>query len=98
MSTLGIYPEWLVPEHLFFQWIGRTKMHCIYQRILKEVKFNQKYLRCTDLQDNKFRVFWTAIALYKVDLVCAEIVKAKPIRNDAGLLPIQKKNCWYMVR
>ena len=35
VCTLGIYFEDPVPEHLFFPWTCRTKIHRIYQRLLK---------------------------------------------------------------
>ena len=37
----------------------------------------------------------TAIALYKVDLVCAEKVREKPTGDDAGFINYSK--IWFMV-
>ena len=75
LILLGIYPEELVPEKSFFQLPSRTKIHRIYQRLLKEVNGDQKYLRCSFLLDNDFEVLSAAITLDKVDLVCAEVYK-----------------------
>ena len=36
MSTLGLYPEMIVPGSCYFKWPARTKIQCIYQIILKE--------------------------------------------------------------
>ena len=35
MSTLGLYPEYIDPVHLYFWWTSRTKMQHIYHRIYK---------------------------------------------------------------
>ena len=35
ISTPGIYPEELVPNNCYFQWPVRTKMQCIYRRIIR---------------------------------------------------------------
>ena len=56
MSTLGLYPEGISPEIFFFQWPGNTRIHCIYQRVLKEGNCDNKYLRFLDLQYNNFEV------------------------------------------
>ena len=58
----------------------------MYQNISKEGNGDQKYLRCPDLQDNKFEVLFSAIALDKITLDCAENVKAKPAGNDLGFI------------
>ena len=39
MSTHGLCPEELNPRIFFFKWPGETKIHCIYQSILKEIKW-----------------------------------------------------------
>ena len=46
----------------------------------------------------------TAIALYKVDLVCAEKVREKPTGDDAGFITYSKQNsflwldkCGYLI-
>ena len=70
MSTLRLYLEELVPENLFFQWPGRTKVNHIYKSLLKEVNGNQKYLRWTALLYNNLEVLNAAIALDKLDIVC----------------------------
>ena len=46
-----------------------------------------KYFRCPDIIDNNFEFMWSKIVFYKVDLVCAENVKAKHTRNDLGIIP-----------
>ena len=56
MSTLGLYPEELVPENLYFQLPARTKVQHMYQNILKEGNGDHKYLRCLDLRETKFRL------------------------------------------
>ena len=58
----------------------------MYQDILREFNGDQKYLRCPDLQDNKFDFLRPTISLDKVDLECAETVKAKPTGNDSGFI------------
>ena len=63
MAPLGLYLEELDPEHFFFQWYGRTKLHRIYKRLLKEVNGGHKYLRYPDLIDKNLEVLRTAIAL-----------------------------------
>ena len=47
----------------------------MYQKFLKEVNGDHKFLRCTDLRDNNFEVMHSAIA--------AETVKSKPTGNDS---------------
>ena len=49
ISTLGLYPEELVPENYHFRWPDRTKTQCINQRLLKEDNGYHKYLSCTDI-------------------------------------------------
>ena len=46
MSTLGLYPEDNVTEIFYFQWPAKTKMQCMFQKILKEDNVDHKYLRC----------------------------------------------------
>ena len=41
MTTIGLYPEELDPEHFYFQCPGRNKIHCIYQILVKEENFDQ---------------------------------------------------------
>ena len=91
MSTIGIYPEYLVPENLFFQWTVRTKMHHINQRIFKEVNGYHKYLRCPNLWDKNFEVLLKYISLDRLDLMCSETVKTKPTVNYAGVITYSKK-------
>ena len=50
MCTIGIYPEDIVSEIFYFQWPARTKINCLYQKILKEGNGYQVYLRCPYLQ------------------------------------------------
>ena len=50
-------------------------MRGIYQKLFEEVNVDQKYLRCTDLQDNNFEVLSRAIILDKVHLVREKTVK-----------------------
>ena len=35
MYNLGLYPEYLVPEHFYFQWPDRTKIKRMYHKIFK---------------------------------------------------------------
>ena len=79
-------PEDIVPENFLFQWPDRTKMHRIYQNLLKEVNCDHKYVRCTYLIDNNFEFLKASITLDQVALVCAEIVKYKPTGNIAGFI------------
>ena len=60
-------------------------MHSMYQIFLKGGELDHKYLRCPDIWDNNYEVLIADIILYKVDLVFAEPVKAKPTINDAVL-------------
>ena len=53
----------------------------MYQKFLKEVNGDHNFLRCPDLQGNKFEVLISLITFHKTDLECAEIVKSKPTRN-----------------
>ena len=53
---------------------------------MKEDNGDQKYSRCTDLQDNNFEVLCSEISIDKVDLECAETVKSKPTKNDSGFI------------
>ena len=71
----------------------------MYQNILKEVNYDQKYLRCIDLQYNYFEVMFSAIASYVVDLVCAQMLKLNLPEMIQVLLPTQTKSIfWNMVR
>ena len=76
------------PVKFFSQCPDRTKMHRVYQRLLREVNDNHKYLRCPDLRYNNLEVFHVAIVLDKADLVCA--VKEKSIIYDAGFITYSK--------
>ena len=53
---------------------------------MKKVNSDQKYLRCLDILDKNSEVLRSAIPLDKVDLECAETVKAKPTGNDSGFV------------
>ena len=68
--NIGLYPKDIVPENFHCHWPGRTKTKRIYQRLLKEVNANHRYLRCTDLRNKNFEVSFPVITLDKVDLVC----------------------------
>ena len=48
----------------------------MYQNLLKVSNSDNKYLMCPDLWENKFEVMRSKIALDKIDLECAETVKA----------------------
>ena len=39
-----------------------------------------------DPPDKKFKVLYSVLALDKVDLVCAETIKAKPTVNNSGFI------------
>ena len=86
MSTLGLYPKELVPDHLYFQWPDRTKTQHMCQKILKEGDGYHNYLRFPDLRDNNFDVMHSEIALDNVYLVCAETFKYKPTGNYSGFI------------
>ena len=43
ISTLGLYPEELVPENYDLWWPVRSKIQHIYQSLLKEVNCDHKY-------------------------------------------------------
>ena len=58
----------------------------MYQKILKEVHGDKKYLRCTDTREKNFEVLRSAIELDKSDLECAGSVKYKPTENDSGFI------------
>ena len=49
MSTLVPYPEELVLDHFYFNWLSRTKLELIYQNIFKEGNGYHTLLRCPDL-------------------------------------------------
>ena len=53
---------------------------------LKEVNDDNKILKCLDIRDKNFEYLRSAIALDKIDLECAENVKAKPTGNDSGFI------------
>ena len=53
----------------------------MYNDILKEFNGDHKFLRCTNLRNNSFEFMRSTIALDKLDLVCAETIKAKPDGN-----------------
>ena len=86
MFTLGLYPEELSSEIFFFRWPVRTKMHIIYQRILKEGNGDHNCLKCTYFQYKNFDILRTSITLDKIDPVCSDSVKEKPTRNHAGFI------------
>ena len=71
ISTLGIYPEEIVPENFHFQSPSRTKVQHVYQKILKEGNGDHNYLRLIEVQDKNFDVLRSEIVLDKFDLVCA---------------------------
>ena len=58
----------------------------MYQKLLKEGNGDHKYLRCRYLQYKNFEVMSSAIALDKIDLDCAENVKAKPTGDYSGFI------------
>ena len=43
--TLGLYHEELLPGKNYFQWPSRAKIKRVYQKLLKEVSGDNKYLR-----------------------------------------------------
>ena len=72
MYTIGIYPEDIDPEHFFFWLHGSPKVHCIYQRFLKEGNIDNKYLRCPSLWYNNFNILQTDVVLDKTEPVLVE--------------------------
>ena len=95
MSTLGVYPEDIVPEKFYFQWPDRNKIQIIYQRILKEFNSDHNYLRFLDLRDNNFKILRLKNSLDKVHFLCAENVKSKPIRNYSKFDCLFKHNLFF---
>ena len=61
-------------------------MQRMYQNIPKEGNADNKFLRCSDLQDKNFEVMCSEVTLYKVDLECAGTVKAIPTANASGFI------------
>ena len=53
---------------------------------MKEGNVGQKISRCPNIRDNNFNVLRSAIALNKVDLECAENVRAKPTGNNLSFI------------
>ena len=86
MSILGLYPKYIVPKIIYFQWPVITKIQCIYQNKLKEVNGDHKYLRFPGICGNNFDILRSSITLNKVYLVCVETVKAKPTEIDSGFI------------
>ena len=70
-------------------------MHRIYQRLLKEVDGDHKYLRCTYVLYNNFKIQCATISLDKVELMFAETVKENLSENDAGF--ITYSNYFFLV-
>ena len=70
----------------------------MFQIFLKEGNGDNKFLRCPYLRDNTIEVLCSEIALDKVDLDCAEAVKAKLTGNDSGFItdsnPINFSSKW----
>ena len=58
----------------------------MYQKFFTEDNNNHKFLRCPDLRDNNFEFLSLAITLDKINLECAENVKAKPTGKDSGFI------------
>ena len=54
----------------------------MYHDVLKEGNGDHKFLRCPDLWDNNFDYLRSGIAYDKIELECAENIKAKPNGND----------------
>ena len=73
-------------KNCFFHWPGRTKMHHIYQNILKEGNSGHKYLRCPYLWHINIEILLIAIAQYKIDIVCSDAVREKSTGNDVGFI------------
>ena len=90
MAIIRIYPEEIDPEYLSFQWTIKTTMHCIYQRLLKEVNGDHKYLRCLCIKDKHFNIMCTDIALDRVNLAWEEKFREKPTGNDAVFITDSK--------
>ena len=45
MSTIGLYPEYLVPEIFYFQLPSIKKNQSLHQKLLKEVNGDEKLLK-----------------------------------------------------
>ena len=78
ISTLALYPEYILQENFYFQWPSISKIQDMYQKLLKGVNGNHKYLRCPDPRENYFEVMRPSIALINVDLLSEETFRAKP--------------------
>ena len=63
----------------------------MYEGFLKEGNVNHTFLRFPCLRDNNFEVLQTEISLDKIDLECAEYIKAKPIGNISGFISYKNK-------
>ena len=70
-------------------------MKFIYQKIFKEVNGYKNYLICPYVWYNNFEVLHSVIELDKVDLECAETVKAKPTRNYSDFITYSNKIYFY---
>ena len=58
-------------------------MKRLYQKLFKEGNGDQRYLRCPYVRDNNFEVLFSEIALYQVDLECAETFKSNSTVNGS---------------
>ena len=69
----------------------------MYNDLFKEVNGYHKFLRCTNLQNNNFEFMRSTIALDKLDLVCAETIKAKPDENYSVFITYSEKLFSYFI-
>ena len=53
----------------------------MYHKILKGIHGDHKYLMCSDLWDNRYGVMPSENMFNKIDLECAETIKARPTKN-----------------
>ena len=65
-------------------------MQCLYQNILKEGNDYHEYLRCPNLLEKNFEFLRSEIVMEKVDLICAETVKATPTGSDSVFITYSK--------
>ena len=84
------------PECFLFQWPVRTKIHHIYQIVLKERNGDHKYLRCTYLWYNNYEVLCIYTTFDKANLVCTDTLKSILTEMMQVLLPT-KAQIFFLV-
>ena len=85
MSNIGIHLEYINQKNSFSDMSGK-ECTVFIRDFLKEGNINHKYLRCTDIWDNKFEVLCAAISLDKEELFGKDIFRSKHLGKDAGYI------------